>query len=253
MERSALTEDDYLGGRVTVTQPRDGYRAGVDAVLLAASVPAASGQTCLELGCGAGVASLCLGTRVPGLSLFGVEVQTHYADLARQNADRANVTMDVITASLDALPQSLKDRSFDHVMLNPPYYRPGARQSASNPGRERALGEVTPLSTWIETALRRLAPRGVLSVILRIDRLPDVLSAIDSRAGAVQVLPVQPREAREPGHFILRARKSRKTPFRLLSPLILHAGIEHQRDEDSYTPEVSAILRDGAPLQRFAD
>ncbi|MBL4768768.1 MAG: methyltransferase, partial [Rhodobacteraceae bacterium] len=45
-------------------QPRKGYRAGIDPMLLAASVPAHAGQSVLELGCGAGAAILCLATRV---------------------------------------------------------------------------------------------------------------------------------------------------------------------------------------------
>ena len=68
-----LTRDKFLDGQLTILQPRYGYRAGVDPVFLAASVPAKPGQNVLELGCGAGVASLCLARRVSGLSLFGVE------------------------------------------------------------------------------------------------------------------------------------------------------------------------------------
>ena len=63
---SALTEDAFLGGRLRLLQPAQGYRAGVDPVLLAASVPAMLGQRVLELGCGVGAALLCLGRRGTG-------------------------------------------------------------------------------------------------------------------------------------------------------------------------------------------
>ena len=59
------TFDSFLGGQVQVHQPRDGYRAGTDQVLMAAACPAVAGDTVLELGCGVGVASLCLLARVP--------------------------------------------------------------------------------------------------------------------------------------------------------------------------------------------
>jgi len=78
--------DQFLGGRLTVAQPKTGYRAGVDPVLLAASVPAGRGESVLELGCGVGVASLCLAARVPGLKITGVEIQPDAAILAAQNA-----------------------------------------------------------------------------------------------------------------------------------------------------------------------
>ena len=38
------TEDGFLGGRLSLLQPAKGYRAGIDAVLLAASIPARKGE-----------------------------------------------------------------------------------------------------------------------------------------------------------------------------------------------------------------
>ena len=55
-----FSTDDFLGGKLRVKQPKKGYRAGIDPVLLAASVNAHIGDNILDLGCGVGVASLCL-------------------------------------------------------------------------------------------------------------------------------------------------------------------------------------------------
>ena len=52
---SNTTADEFLGGKLLIKQPRNGYRAGIDPVLLAASVNAKAKQTVLELGCGVGV------------------------------------------------------------------------------------------------------------------------------------------------------------------------------------------------------
>ena len=45
MSRLDVTEDAFLGGRVTVRQPKSGYRAGLDAVFLAASLRFDTAQT----------------------------------------------------------------------------------------------------------------------------------------------------------------------------------------------------------------
>ena len=71
----ATTRDAFLGGRVVLRQPRDGYRAATDPVFLAAACPAKSGDHVLELGCGVGAAALCLAARVAGLQILGVERQ----------------------------------------------------------------------------------------------------------------------------------------------------------------------------------
>lgn len=248
---SDLTCNGFLGGLVQVWQPVAGYRAGVDPVLLAASVPASPGQSVLELGCGAGAAILCLAARVKGLHLTGVELQPAYADLARRNADQNGVPVEVAQADLTALPTDLRQRQFDHVIANPPYYRPGAHSPAADTGRSIALGEQTPLADWIAVAAKRLAPRGYLHMIQKADRLPDMLSACGNGLGSVEVLPLSARTGRAAELVILRARKGGRASFRLHAPLILHAGDRHHKDGDSYTEEISAVLRDGAALPGF--
>ncbi len=46
------TEDELLGGRVTIIQPAGGYRAAIDPVMLAATVPAETGGRVLDVGSG---------------------------------------------------------------------------------------------------------------------------------------------------------------------------------------------------------
>ncbi|WP_101340170.1 tRNA1(Val) (adenine(37)-N6)-methyltransferase [Cereibacter azotoformans] len=239
-----LTDDGFLGGRLRVLQPGRGYRAATDPVFLAAAVPARPGQSVLELGCGAGVASLCLAARVPGLRLAGLEVQPAYAELARVNAARNGVSLEVVEGDLAAMPPVLR-RSFDHVIANPPYYPAGGGTGATDPGRERAMREDTPLGLWIEAAVRRLAPRGILSLIFGADRLPDALSALDARMGSIAVLPLQAREGRAAKRVILQSRKGGRAPFRLLPPFLLHEGVCHEGDGESFTPPAAHILRNG--------
>lgn len=245
-----LTRDAFLGGRLHLFQPRNGYRAGVDPVLLAASVNARAGQAVLDLGCGAGAAALCLAARVSGLDLWGVELQPHYADLARRNGLENGVSFDVVTADLNTLPEPVRSARYDHVIANPPYYRPGAHSVARDVGRGVALGESdTPLVDWLAVAARRLAPKGYLHMIQRADRLPDMLAACAGRLGSVEVLPLSARNGKAPGMVILRARKDGRAPFRLHAPCLMHDGNRHESDRDSYSAAISAVLREGRALE----
>ncbi|WP_415921549.1 tRNA1(Val) (adenine(37)-N6)-methyltransferase [Tateyamaria sp. SN6-1] len=237
-----LTRDAFLGGRVELWQPKQGYRAGVDPVLLAASVPAVSGQSVLDLGCGVGAAALCLGARVPGLTLLGVERQAAYAALAVRNG------LDTVVADLTDLPDAVKQRSFDHVLANPPYFDRSGGHSARDAGREAALGIDTPLAAWVDVAARRLRPKGYLHMIHRAERLPDILTALAGRLGSAELWPIAPRTGRAAELVICRARKEGRAPFRLHAPIIMHAGARHARDGEDYVPEIQAVLRAGAAL-----
>lgn len=242
------TLDDFIGGRVQALQPARGYRSGVDAVILAASCPAQPGETVLELGCGVGVASLCLAERVPGVSVAGIELQPAYAELAHRNAQGRD--FEVFTGDLAAMPDALKQRQFHHVMCNPPYYDPNARRAAQDAGRETAHTENTPLSVWVDMAAKRLRPRGELTLIQRAERLADVMVALKSNLlGSIQIQPLAPRIGRNAHLILVRAKKDGRGVLRLHSPLILHQGETHTDDRPDYTPVFSGILRHGDALR----
>lgn len=250
MDEMPLTRDAYLGGRLALWQPARGYRAGIDAVLLAAACPAEPGQSVLELGCGTGTASFCLAARVPGLALTGVERQPEIAALARRNGAENDIPMEVVEADLADLPAALLRRSFHHVIANPPYFQRETSHASPHEGREAAMGEETPLALWIGTAARRLAPKGWLTLIHRPERLADILGVM-AGLGSVQVQPLQPRQGRDASLLLIRARKGGRAPLRLHAPLLLHRGKMHEFDGDDYSEGLSTVLRGGAALPGF--
>ncbi len=243
-----LSCDDFLGGRLKILQPKRGYRAGVDPVLLAASVPAAPGDSVLELGCGVGVASLCLGVRVPDLSLNGLELQGDYAELARQNARANGQGMNVITGDVAEMPENLRQEQFTHVISNPPYFNRNSGSSAPDKGREAALGEAVPMAVWIRAAAKRVAPRGTVTFIHRAERAPDLISEMKQYLGSLELMPLIPRKRRAARLVLLRGRKGGRADFRLHDGWVMHAGAAHDGDRENYAKATASVLRQGAPL-----
>ena len=243
-----LSCDAFLGGRLRLWQPKNGYRAGVDPVLLAASVPARPGQTVLDVGCGIGTAMFCLGARVPGLELTGLEIQPEYAALAERNAVENAVPAQVLVGDVTAMPTALRQRRFDHVITNPPYYIAHRATAPDNAGRGVALAETVPLGGWLEHACRRLAPRGILTVIQRADRLADVMAVMPSTLGAIIVQPLAPRDGRDAALVVIQAQKGAKAPMRLAAPIVMHRHARHRVGEKDYSNEIEAVLREGAAL-----
>ncbi len=238
--------DDFLGGRLRIEQPVTGYRAGADAVMLAAACPARAGQTVLELGCGAGVASLCLAARVAGLALIGVERDPGYAALARANAARNAAPLQVIEADLARLPPDLRARSVDQVIMNPPFFPDGTL--SPDAARAAARHEETPLALWLDAGLKRLKPGGRLTVIHLAERLDGLLAGLSGRAGDIAVLPISGRAGRAAGRVIVQARKGARAPLRLLAPFVMHDGAAHPGDTDNLSEKAQAILRQAVAL-----
>ena len=244
MTEPAVTLDGLLDGRVVIHQPRDGFRAASDSVLLAAAVPAEAGDTVFEPGAGVGAAALCLACRVDGAKVAGLEFQTDLVRLAGENARRNGLEdrVDIMVGALQRLPPKLVPASFNHVMLNPPYMPADRADAPDDPGKAAAVieGEIG-LDTWIERSLAMLRPKGSLTMIQRADRLDEILSCLRGRAGEIVVFPLWPGRERKPARrVIVRARKDVATPLRLAPGLVLH-------DEDGrFTPEADAILRGAA-------
>jgi tRNA1(Val) A37 N6-methylase TrmN6 len=229
--------DKFLDGRVRVTQPDAGFRAGLDAVMLAASVPAKSGHAALELGSGVGTVSLCLAARVPGLTLIGVEQDAALVRLADENAAANGANARFVAADIFALPTELK-RDFDQVFCNPPFH--GEGQSSADAARAIALMDGGKLQDWLKLGLQRTVSGGYFTAILRADRLNEALAALPEKG--VCAVPLWPRAGEAPKRVIVQARKGSQAPFALAPGLILHSA------DGAWTPEADAILRRGEAL-----
>ena len=229
--------DSLLGGRVRIDQDEAGLRAGLDAVMLAAAVPAKAGMHALELGVGTGAASLCLAARVPGLSLTGVEIDTVLSALARANAAANGASMAVVTADIFHLPAELK-HGFDQVLCNPPFHGPG--QASPDATRAGAMMDHGLLTAWLKLGLQRTVSGGYFTAIFRADRLAEALTALPERGLAI--FPLWPRSGAPASRVILQVRQGSRAPGVLLAGLVLHTS------DGGWTEAANSVLRDGAAL-----
>jgi len=240
-----VTNDALLDGRVLLRQPRSGFRAAIDTVLLAAAVPAAGGDRVLELGAGCGAAALCLARRVAGVHVTGIELQPALVRLAGENI-RANGAQDAVDIMLGDIAAPLPPRVqglFDCVLFNPPYLDAVRARPPADAARAAAHVEAdTGLAAWIACAQATLRPKGMLTLIHRADRLDDVIAGLRARFGGITVFPLWPRAGQPARRVIVRARKGMATPLVLAPGLVLHEA------DGSYTAAADAVLR-GAALE----
>lgn len=237
-----LTEDDFIGGRVRLRQPKQGYRVSMDTVLLAAAVQARPGEKVLEAGTGSAGASICIGWRCPEVSVTGLELQPSMAALARDNIalngmeDRINI----IEGDIMAPPASLMPESFDHVLANPPYIEKGCglRAPAASKGLAH-MDSTASLADWVRFCLRMVKKKGTVYFVFRADRVDALIRAMGKQVGDITLCPLWPREGVPAKRILIQARKE------MHGVMALSAGFPLHGDVSRYTAEAEAVLRDG--------
>ena len=253
----AFTSDAFLGGALEVLQPSRGYRAGLDAVLLAAACGAEIGNQAriLDAGAGVGVAGLCVARRVPDAHVTLVEREPELAALARQNAARNQLDARIRVVELDvaeggaAINRSRETDTgisagvFSHVIANPPYFTEG-RGTRSPADLKAASHEMADgaLDQWCRFLATAAASNGLVTVIHRADALDALLHGLGRRFGGLRVLPLYPRVGTEAHRVIVQGRKGSRAPLSLLP------GIELHGDGNGFVPAIDAVLRHGAAL-----
>lgn len=244
------TLDYFLGDRLAVRQPVRGYRAGIDAVLLAATARAGEGPL-LDLGAGVGTVGLCAAIRCPDLHVTLLERAPELAALARANIaanhlqDRATVVEAEIGETLPpGAARVLTAGSFAHVVANPPFHDEGAGTSSLWPLKAVSHAMTSDaLELWARFMARMAAPGGRATMIHKADALPRILSAFQNRFGALTMLPIHPREGAPAIRVIVDGVKGSR------APLVLKPGIVLHGPGNAFLPDIDAILRNGAALQ----
>jgi tRNA1(Val) A37 N6-methylase TrmN6 len=242
------TEDLFLGGRLTLRQPKSGHRAGHDAMLLAAATFARPRDQVVEFGAGVGAAGLALAKRTATIALTLVEIEPELAALARDNAVANGIAADVavldVTASAETFASlGLKPDSADAVLMNPPFN--DASRHRASPDQARASAHVADnetLERWIHAGRRLLKSGGVLTLIWRADGVSDVLTALGRGFGSLVIQPVHADAGKPAIRVLIRAVKGGRAPTRILAGLMLNdeSGLPNK--------EVAGILAGGGVL-----
>ena len=240
------TKDRWLGGRLTLVQPKRGHRVGTDAALLVAAAGAPEGRI-VDVGAGVGAVGLALAQRSPLASVDLVELDPELAQLAESNVARNGLQARTRVLRLDALnPRERRGaglaESASCVVTNPPFFDAKAVRASPDEGRARAhvlarAEASATLADWIQASLAMPAPGGRFLMIHRPDALGAILAGIGGRLGSLALLPVYPTNGASAHRLLVSGVKGSKAPLRMSPGLILHQA------DGRLTPEADAIHR----------
>ncbi len=248
VKHQSVTRDAFLGGRLTVSQPRNGFRAGLDSVLLGAAVSAGC-KTLLDMGCGVGTAGLVALVHAPEMSGTLVDQNTEMLALADQNlrdnglSERGQIrTVDVTAKGSLRHAAGLADNGHDAVIANPPFFSDGTLADDAGRAGSRHM-DASALDSWIKTAAGCAAPGGEVVFIYPATSLAPLLAGFEQRFGALTILPLSPRLGAAASRVLIRGIKGSRAPLTLLANRALHGD-----DGRAFAPEFDAIFLGSARL-----
>lgn len=238
MTNSNYTKDDFLGGRIKIKQPKKGYRITSDTVFLAASIKLNKGDYILDVGAGNGGILSCIAARIgndtKNVKMHGIEVQPDLILLAKDN----NKEVTYFQGDLFKDIEGCAPNSYHNVVTNPPYFEKG--KVTPSPFNTKAIAhgnELNDLKVWIERCMRMVRPKGYLTLVHRADRMDDILSAIQGKAGSIIVYPFYSKDGVDANRVIIRAQKGAKGLLTLKSGMIVH------KSDGNYTEAADSVLR----------
>ena len=249
----ALIQETWLlAGKVKLRQLTRGFRAGTDAVLLAAAAPVVRGLV-LDVGAATGAVGLSYGVRAVEARIGLIEIDDVTAGLAQENIAlngmeaRAQVFHGNFLNGIGRRAMGIASDAADLVLTNPPYLDPARVRLSSDPDKIRAhamsqAGAVA-LEAWIKACVAMLRPGGTFVMVHRADALPEILDFCQGRLGALSVMPIHSKADENAIRVLVRGKKGSRAPLSLAPSFVLHEA------DGSATLRSAAVHRGEAVLE----
>ncbi|WP_396996541.1 MULTISPECIES: methyltransferase [Ochrobactrum] len=241
------TLDTFHRGAFHLVQPAmKGHRSGVDAMILASSVPDGFAGRLADLGSGAGAAGLAVAARCKNAQVTLIERSGFMLGFARKTlahplnaalTDRVDILeADVSLAGKARAAAGLSNDSFDFAIMNPPF---NEARDRSTPDPVKAEAHVMPegmFDQWMRTASGIVKPGGGVSVIARPGSIAPILEALEGRFGGLKIIPIQPRPQNSAIRIIITGIRGSRAGLSLMPALVLHGDAGND-----FTPRATAI------------
>ena len=177
-----------------------------------------------------------------------MEIQKKYADLAQINLDQ-NSNVRTYHSDIQDLPLEIKNKNFDHIITNPPFYKKNAGTRSAILDKDLSLREQLNLNEWVKISAKRLRPGGMFTIIVGTERLPDIINEATNYFGNIRVKPISSRINENSNRVIIQMTKGTNGVFSLQPPLIVHQDKAIQKNSKCFTDDVRDILENSFALK----
>lgn len=234
--------DDLQNGYFII-QSEEGFRYGIDAVLLSGFARVKPGEKVLDMGTGTGILPILLAAKTEGESFTGLEIQEKSEEMAGRSVayNHLEGRVRIVAGDIKEAGAIFGPASFDVVVSNPPYMT--GSHGLVNPNEAKAVARHEVLCT-LEDLVREtaavLTSRGRFYLVHRPFRLAEIMGMLMKyRLEPKRMRLVYPYVDKEPNMVLLEACKGGNPRIQVERPLIVYER------PNVYTDEIREIYGDG--------
>ena len=234
--------DDLQNGYFII-QSEEGFRYGIDAVLLSGFARVKPGEKVLDMGTGTGILPILLAAKTEGESFTGLEIQEKSAEMAGRSVayNHLEGRVRIVAGDIKEAGAIFGPASFDVVVSNPPYMT--GSHGLVNPNEAKAVARHEVLCT-LEDLVREtaavLTSRGRFYLVHRPFRLAEIMGMLMKyRLEPKRMRLVYPYVDKEPNMVLLEACKGGNPRIQVERPLIVYER------PNVYTDEIRENYGDG--------
>lgn len=232
--------DDLQFENLKIIQDTDGFRFGIDSVLLTEFARDIKNKSkIIDLGSGTGIIGILLSKKVSPEKIVGIEKQKEVAKLSMRSVELNNLNDIIEIKNMDIKEINYPNGYFDVVISNPPYKKLGTGVSAKIEKQQISRFETTAnLDDWIKCASKLLNNKGSFYMVYRVDRLSELIEIMRKNKLEIKRIRFVHSKLSEQSKLVLiKANKSAGTFLKVESPLIIY------NEDGTYTDEIKKIYK----------
>lgn len=230
--------DDLQNG-LFIIQKQNGFKFGIDAVLLADFAKSARSSATLDLCTGTGIVPILLSEKTNTPKIYGLEIQEDIAEMAQHSVQYNNLNERVyITGGdLNNAPCIYGRSKFDKITCNPPYMKCGAGLQNDTDTKSVSRHEIMcTLDDVLRVSRELLISKGRFFMVHRASRLADILCTMRKyRIEPKQLRLVHPSPEKAPNLVLVEGMKDGGEELKILPPLYVYDS------DGNYSEEINKI------------
>ena len=233
-----ILDDLQLDG-LYIIQKKNGFKFGIDAVLLSDFAKDTPSRSTLDLCTGTGIIPILLSAKTKTPKICGLEIQPHIADMAQRSVlyNKLSDKVEIKCGDLREAAKIYPKGSFDKITCNPPYMKNNSAVKNEADTMTISRHEIMcTLEDVISVSSKLLRPKGRFYMVHRPSRLADIMYLMRTyKIEPKKLRFVAPSEGKAPNLLLIEGMRDGGAEMKVLPTLYVYDK------NGNYTEEIDII------------